>query len=286
MATVEKFEGFNFENGENGQSGKRTFLVSDNLVSTRNAKIPRIGERFPDLDTFARQDVAVEIVDVMENCLCRKVGVKLIADGQGRQLLVVADYNTKVQDDSGIVGGTGTIGDPQLDDMPREIGIVGESINVAAPGVWKWASDNVSIQTEGENAISLPVRIITGSLTITKVVEEFDILKYFSLVGRVNSEKFPQFEDGALGEGFGPGTWLLTGLNLEEFYDDRGNSKWRMKPNLIFRSPDGNPTVDDPRGWNDVWRPDKGFWDRPRHYTGTGFLYCSADLNELFRTDE
>lgn len=264
MATIELSSGYSFEANFDGQSGQRVF-VTDPIAASPVS----IGDQHP--DSAASRE-----------CICRSVK-KTMYGGDARKAKWVCSYSTSSENSdqttpgtgSGTNGGGSSGTDPEF--LPKGFELAGEFVDVKAPQQWRWHSDAEIINFEGESQPVLTKRIITGAMTVEKLVRNFSVGTYVGIIGRVGQIPF-------VGGGTGNENWLCSGISAQEAKDQWGNPRWKLRATFLLRSVDGTS-----KGWNHIWRPDKGKWDKPVSISGQinlqlAWLYdISGNMMEIFR---
>jgi len=259
MATIELSSGYSFDQNIDGQSGQRVFIVDPAGGAPVN-----IGDAHND-------------GDASPECICRSIK-KTTYGGDARKYKYVCSYSTSNSDSdstsataAGAAGGSaGT--DPEF--LPKGFELAGELVEVKAPQQWKWQSDAAVINFDGESQPVLTKRVITGAMTVEKLMRNFTVAQFISVIGRVGDIPF------AAG---GNENWLCAGVSASQEVDQEGNDRWRVKATFLLRSVDGTT-----KGWNHIWRPDTGTWDKPVSISGgigttLAWLYdVSANMMELF----
>lgn len=230
------------------------------------AQIPTFGTPHPD--------------DDLKQAIVKKIGKEQWGDHPDLDLITVKYESPSLGDEE--IAGTGGGGSSSLpiDDLPRSFDTSGEFFSIRDPAEWFWSSNGDSVDQP------LFLRIITGELKITKIEDKLDIEKFGKFLGTVNVSDFP------LNVGFDKqprGTFLFIAAPAEEITSNQlGNRKWRITYHFAFRKIThllaSGDQVDDPGGWNHVYRDDSGLWDVPnKSASGTADrLYEELDLNDIF----
>ena len=264
MGTSEQIKEWGYDEGEGGLAARRVFITGGEV--TGSDTVPDIGDAHPD-PSFYGLPAAVVGVDLTSfTCKDRKWAVY----GKQGTLKVSCIYDARPQDPGEV---SGVNFDPA--DLPVQLDMGGEFLEVSASAKWKWKSDGADVPTDpaqDEDAIRLTKRLITGTYTTEIVEDTFKLKRYLESLGKVNSA---EFRDVAAGH------WLVAGFSQTEFYDNNGNRRYRVRPTIVFRSVDGSTTSG--HGWNYVWRKDTGEFDTPLIKDGNTPIYSSTNINDLFR---
>lgn len=139
-------------------------------------------------------------------------------------------------------------------------------------GFLRWGEQYGDIIQQEDVRPHKVIRVIEHSITHHRQASiPFGVLR--THVGRINDDEY----EGAPAE-----TLYFSGVEIGIEFDTVGNTTrditYSFRERVINRSGAyGTGTI----GWNHIWRPDTGDWDKPVDEMGN-FLYQTADFTELF----
>jgi len=170
-------------------------------------------------------------------------------------------------------GSWSTSGAP-LADLPRSWSISGELLQFAETGEWYYVNDGDNDPIIGE--VPAFKKIATGRLVMQEVITDIDTARERAKTA-LNKKNTSVFEAAAIGN------LLYLGFESEEFTNDDGDKRWRLRHNFLERDIPG--TSD--QGWEYVLRDDTAQWSFINLSPGADEpapIYMSSDFAGIFGT--
>jgi len=226
----ERINGFNINQGDTGWTGQREFLTKAGAAST----IPEIGDVFP--------SGLVEFT-IPSGLTARNISAAPFNTGTGLsdvQMIYTVAYSTK-QD-----GGTS----PDPEDEPHGVTIGAEVMQLETNG-----SDSVSNVSGGTNKTTT-IYAFVPTATYTKT-EIYDTLQL--AIDSLGTSHGKVLDINAPLTTASDGYWLCMGIDVDEFFDNDGNTKYAGTRSYMYRRVTiKKDAAVKQTGWNAIWDPAAG----------------------------
>lgn len=255
-------ENWSFNITQSGITGKRTYLeCADGLTGVTAEALPTIGTKWDDdYPTCTCKSIDVTYVQNNENC--------------GRKYVCSYDSSAFVQSE-----------EIAADDLPINVMISGSHVaiepftNLDANNkktndityYWNWDSDNAGVHQ------SIGKMFGICNIKFTRVVDDAAnyVKRCLKYVGYVNEGVFFGFTSGMV---------LFEGVELFQFKNKFGNTRWKAQLSFAVKNVTNNFTEYQKNGWNYMLRKDgKGDvtkWDKPKDKDGK-YMYSGKDFDAL-----
>jgi len=158
-------------------------------------------------------------------------------------------------------------------DLPRSWSIGGELLQFAETGDWYYVTGT---GTNDPILGEVPAfkKIATGRLVMQEVISDISAARARAKA-RVNTKNNASFEDSSVGD------MLYLGFEAEEFTNDDGDKRWRLRHNFLERDIPGKAK----NGWEYVLRDDTAQWSYINQSPGSVDpepIYPSSSFRGIF----
>jgi hypothetical protein len=172
------------------------------------------------------------------------------------------------------VSGTWSTSGAAFSILPRSWSIGGELLQFAGSGDWYYVTGT---GTNDPILGEVPAfkKLATGRLVIQEVVTDIQAARTRAKAA-INTKNAVAFEGAAVGD------MLYLGFESEEFVNDSGDVRWRLRHNFSERYIPGSS-----QGWERVLRDDTGAWVFINQSPGVSDpepIYPSSSFSQIFGT--